>query len=102
MIKLLNWKIGYETNFLISTGKSSKYMRQYLPEDVWNRFLKTYINGNINEIWDSLFIMCDMFNEIANKLVTYYGFCYDVEEANASYAFLKHVYRLPKDATEIF
>lgn len=102
LIKLLNWKIGYETNFLISTGKSSKYMSQWLPEDVWNRFLKTYINGNINDIWDSLFIMCDLFNEIANELVIYYGFCYDAEEANASYGFLKHVYRLPKDATQIY
>ena len=43
-----------------------------------------------------------MFNEIANELVIYYGFCYDAEEANASYGFLKHVYGLPKDAAQIF
>lgn len=46
--------------------------------------------------------MCDMFNEIANKLVIFYGFYYDEEEANAGYVFLKHVYNLPKNATEIF
>ena len=77
-------------------------MSQWLPEAVWKKFLQTYINGNIDEIWDSLFIMCDMFNEIANELVIYYGFYYDEEEANASYGFLKHVYNFPKDATEIF
>lgn len=102
LVKLLNWKIGYETNFQTSTGKASKYLKDYLSQDIWNRFLKTYINGNINDIWKSIFIMCDLFNEIALELSKNHGYIYDLDEANASYNFLKHVQKLPKNAKSIF
>lgn len=102
LVKLLNWKIGYETNFQISTGKESKYLKDYLSDDIWNRFLKTYINGNINDIWNSVFVMCDLFNEIAQELEKYWKHSYNSEEANASYTFLKHIRKLPKDALSIF
>lgn len=32
------------------------------------RFIKTYINGNIEDIWNSVFILCDLFNETALEL----------------------------------
>lgn len=102
LVQMLNWKIGYETEFRISTGKASKYMKEYLPEKLWNRFLKTYINGNIDEIWESVFIMCDLFNDVARELERCRGHAYNSGEAEASYGFLKHVQLLPKDAKEIY
>lgn len=102
LVKLLNWKIGYETNFKISTGKSSKYIKNYLNDDIWDRFLKTYINGNISEIADSVLIMCDLFDETAAQLEYRYGLTYNHQEADASYEFLKHTLALPKDAKKIY
>lgn len=102
LVKLLNWKVGFENDFKVSTGKASKYLNQYLPVDVWNRFLRTYISGNIKEIWDSVFVMCDLFHETARELERCLGYTYDLEEAEASYGFLKHVKALPRDAEEIF
>ena len=101
LVKLLNWKIGYETGFQISTGKASKYMKEYLSEGIWNRFVKTYISGNIDEIWEAVFIMCDLFNDVAFELEKVWKHTYNLQEAEASYEFLKRVYRLPKDAKEI-
>lgn len=102
LIKLLNWKIGYETDFSVSTGKSSKYMHQWLPADVWERFLRTYAGGRVEEIWDSVFVMCDLFEEMAHEVSDKYGFSYNGEEAANSYGYLKHVRPLPKDAREIY
>ena len=102
LVKLLNWKVGYETNFQVSTGKASKNLKAYLPEEIWDRFLKTYINGNIDDIWRSVFIMCDLFHDTAFELETKWGHTYHAEEANASYGFLKHIQSLPKNATTIF
>lgn len=94
LVKMMNWKIGYETDFQVSTGKSSKYMYKWLSEDTWTRFLKSYIGGKIEEIWNSVFIACDMFNEMAIQVERYYGFHYDRQEADASYEYLKHVKEL--------
>lgn len=102
LVKLLNWKIGYETEFQVSTGKASKYMKNWLPADIWEQFLKTYVNGKIEDIWDSVFIMCGLFDETAHEIEKYSGFPYNSKEAEAGFQFLKHVRTLPKDAKEIF
>ena len=102
LVKLLDWKIGFETGFCVSTGKASKYMKMYLADDLWERFLKTYSSGNLEEIWDSVIVMCDLFQEAAWELEEKWGFVYNREEAEASYGFLKHVRTLPKDAKEIY
>lgn len=102
LIKLLNWKIGFETSFQISTGKASKYIKAYLSDEIWNRFLKTYINGNIEEIWASTFNMCDLFHDIAVELDDKWGLEYNKEEAKASFDFLRHVRTIPKNAKTVF
>lgn len=102
LMKLLNWKIGYETGFQISTGKASKYIKSYLSDEIWNRFLKTYINGSIDDIWQSVFSMCDLFNDIACEMEKCWGYIYNSEEAEAGYHFLRHVHTLPKDAKAVF
>lgn len=102
LIKMMNWKIGYETDFKISTGKCSKYMYKWLSKELWDCFLKTYINGSISDSWTSIFLMCDLFNELAHEIADYYEFHYNEEEAAASLGYLKHVYKLPKDSKEVY
>lgn len=102
LVKLLNWKIGYETDFKVSTGKASKYMYRWLPEEMWDRFLHTYFGWKTEEIWEAVFTACDLFLEVSKEVAEKYGYAFQEEEALGSYGFLKHVHNLPKDATEIY
>ncbi|WP_291580020.1 aminoglycoside 6-adenylyltransferase [Clostridium sp. UBA6640] len=102
LIRLMEWKIGFDTGFTVSVGKSGKYMYKWLEKEEWNTFLKTYPSGNIKDIWKSVFIMCDLFNDIANKVSCNMSIIYNETEANNSLKFLKDVYSLPKDAKEIY
>jgi len=102
LIRVLEWKIGFATNFTVSTGKSSKYMYRWLSNDTWNTFLKTYPKGEIEEIWNSVFIMCDLFNEIAKEVAEKMNVRYNETEAENSLGFLRHVSQLPADAREIY
>ena len=102
LVRLLNWKAGYDYGFQISTGKSSKYLKDYLPEGLWNRFLETYINGRLCDIWESVFIMCDIFHTTARELGALLGYTYNMEEAEASLQFAKHICTLPSNAEAIF
>jgi aminoglycoside 6-adenylyltransferase len=102
LILLLGWKIGYDTNFTVSIGKSGKYMYRWLKEDEWDTFLKTYPTGVVKDIWQSVFIMCDLFNDVAKEVSFIMNVKYNEAEAKNSLKFLKDVFILPKDAKKIY
>lgn len=102
LIRLLEWKIGFETEFSVSIGKSGKYMDKWLDEEIWQLFLKTYSNGKIDEIWDAVFIMCDLFNVVAREISGRMAVSYNQVEADNSLKFLRDVRVLPKEATSIY
>lgn len=102
LIRLIGWKIGFETDFTVSIGKSGKYIYRWLESEKWTTFLKTYPSGKVKDIWESVFIMCDLFNDIAKEVSCKMHLTYNKIEANNSLKFLKDVYLLPKDAKEIY
>jgi aminoglycoside 6-adenylyltransferase len=102
LIRIIEWKIGFQTNFTVSCGKSAKYAYRWLDSNDWNNFLKTYPSGNVVDIWNSVFIMCDLFNVFAKYVASKMNIKYNDVESNNSLKFLKHVYLLPKDAKEIY
>ncbi|MFZ5989111.1 MAG: aminoglycoside 6-adenylyltransferase [Bacillota bacterium] len=102
LIRLFEWKIGFKTNFTVSVGKSSKYMYRWLEDETWNAFLKTYSPGVVKDIWEAVFIMCDLFDVSAKQVSRIMNIQYNEIEANNSLKFLKGVYLLPKDAKEIY
>jgi aminoglycoside 6-adenylyltransferase len=102
LILLLGWKIGFATNFKVSIGKSGKYMYRWLTGDEWNTFLKTYPAGVVKDIWEAVFIMCDLFNDIAKEVSFIINVKYNEVEANNSLKFLKDICVLPKDAEKIY
>lgn len=100
--RLLEWKIGIEHNFSVSTGKSGRYLKKYLPEDRYRQFLTTYSTTEIESIWNSVFEMCDLFQSIAVELSKKQKFSYDFEQAKNSLSFLQHIRKLPANAKEIY
>lgn len=102
LVKILSWQVGIQTDFTVSVGKSGKYMYRWLSEDIWERFLKTYCNGVRKEIWESVFVMCDLFHQCAMYVGCELGFAYNMAEEQGSRKYLERVYALPHDAKEIF
>lgn len=102
LMDMLSWYAGILTRFSCSMGKSSKYLKQYLPEDIWKRYLQTYPSADINDIWKSVFIMSELFEEIAISVGKELCFTYEWEEAHKSFSYIKHISKLSKDAKGIF
>mgnify|MGYP003296660456 CR=1 FL=1 len=102
LLRMLNWKIGYEYDFSISTGKSGKYIEKYLPKEDYSKFLKTYPVGDVEAIWDAVFEMCDLFQSTAEELSGNMGFSYDYVKAKNCRDFLEHIRQLPMDAESVF
>lgn len=79
-IKMLNWKVGLEHQFLVSTGSHGKYLQKYLSTDDWNRFQNIFPNAIYSEIWDKLFFMYDFFTELELTLGEKWGYQVDARE----------------------
>lgn len=96
LVKILSWKIGIETDFGVSVGKSAKYMYKWLDNAVWRRFLATYGGVNAEEVWDAVFVMCGLFDEFAPVTAEKLGFAYNAEEAANGRLWLERVRAMSK------
>ncbi|MEK9197293.1 aminoglycoside 6-adenylyltransferase [Ureibacillus sp. 179-F W5.1 NHS] len=91
LLKMLEWKVGIETNFTVSIGKNGKYLERYLEKDIWNTLLNTYPKGNIDNIWDALLTMTNLFEELTLEVANQLQFNYSFTEVKKVQAYLKHV-----------
>lgn len=100
--RVLEWKIGIQTNFTKSPGKSGKYIKKYLSKNEYQAFLSTYPIPEIDKVWDSAFKMCDLFDQTAKEVSGTLMFTYNKEEAANSRKYLEDIKSLAADATEIY
>lgn len=64
-IKMLNWKIGVDNDFNVTTGNHSKYLKRFLSLEEMKRFHSVFPNGTYEDIWSKLYVIYDYFAEIA-------------------------------------
>ena len=97
LITMLNWKAGILTEWTVSTGKSSKYLYRWLSEEEWQMLMATYFDGNVDNAWKSVFVMCGLFRTVAQFVGEKLGWEYNEKEGKAAHAFLEHVHSLSKN-----
>ena len=91
---MLNWKVGILTEWTVSTGKSSKYLYKWLSKEEWQMFLATYFDCNIDNAWQSVFVMCELFENVAKYVGEKLGWEYKEREGKSARFYLEHVHRL--------
>lgn len=102
LLKMLEWKVGIETEFSLSVGKNSKYLKQYIDEPTWQKLMHTYPNGDYGQVWESLFSMAVLFEENSLEVGEQLDYRYPFEEAEQVKSYLRHVHKLHPNATEIY
>lgn len=100
--KMLSWKIGIQTDFSVSVGKSAKYMGRWLEKQEWEAYLSTYFGCHTKEAWEAVLGMCALFEKTAGFVGEKLSYGYNGEEGKNARAYLEHVRSLPKDAKEIY
>ncbi len=96
--QMLCWQVGSEHDFQVNTGKSGKYLPLYLDAAAWDRLLATYPLADVEAIWQSVFVMTELFDERSYVVAHRLGYVYDGGEAQRVRAYLNRVYNLPVDA----
>lgn len=80
-MKMMNWKIGIDNDFKVTTGVFSKYLNKYLSEDEMRRFESIFAQGDFEDMWDKLFLMYDYFEELSIYVADKFGFALDLVES---------------------
>ncbi|PEO12330.1 aminoglycoside 6-adenylyltransferase [Bacillus wiedmannii] len=101
-IVMLEWHIGMKTDFTGNAGKFGKHFEKYIEKDMWEQFKRTFSNAEYENIWESFFIMGNLFREVANEIANTYGYQYPQGDDDRVTSYLKHVKALPKDSTSIY
>lgn len=99
LIKMLEWRVGCDTGFSLSTGKNGKYLEQYLSPNVWRALMATYPAGTYEAVWDALFAATELFRETAQQVEKQLDFKYDAQEDSNVTAYLKRVYQSIENGT---
>ena len=102
LMKMMGWYFGIRTGFEKSPGKEGKYIKNDLEPSLWTKLENTYSDSNLENIWDSLFTMGDLFRTVAHQVADVYGFEYPEGDDYRVTNHLKHVRRLPKNAKEMY
>ncbi|OGO30233.1 MAG: aminoglycoside adenylyltransferase [Chloroflexi bacterium RBG_16_54_18] len=102
LMKMLVWYIGVKTQFSVNPGKFGRYFASYLEPELWELLLQTYSDAGIENTWQALFTMCDLFRTAAKQVAAHFGFDYPFDDDHRVSAHLEHVRLLPRDAQEIY
>lgn len=102
LITMIKWKVGIETDFKVSIGKSNKFLKEYIDKELWDKLMITFNMSDYHSAWTALFITCELFEEVACNIAKELGYEYNYDEAQRSFEFIKHIKQLPDDALEIY
>jgi aminoglycoside 6-adenylyltransferase len=102
LMKMLTWHMGIKTDFKKPPGKLGKHFQAYLEPELWKQLTMIYPDADYDHIWDSLFIMGDMFRSVAQGVGAHFGYTYPEGDDQRVTTHLWHVRLLPKDAGEMY
>ena len=88
---MINWYIGTRNGFELSTGKSGKYFKKYLPEELYRQYCDTYSGSDYEAVWAAVFTMCGLFHTLALPVAEHFGFSYRQEEEDGMREYLDKV-----------
>lgn len=93
LIIMLEWYVGVNHDFSVSAGKNGKYFKNLLPADVYEKFKKTYSDGDCEHMWTATFTMLELFGEVAREVADKLDLVYDTEEEKGIQTYMEYCRR---------
>ena len=89
LMQALDWYVGTQTGFLVSTGKAGKFLKRYLPTERYEMLKSTYPNGDYAHIWDAVFAAGTLFSLTARETATALSYRYLQDEETGMLRYLR-------------
>jgi aminoglycoside 6-adenylyltransferase len=92
-MNIVAWYIGIETNFSVSVGKGGKFMKDFLPPDLYKKILQTYSDQESENNWKALFLIMDVFGRLARTVSHKLKFRYIIAEEQNVVTYVSQLYK---------
>ncbi len=73
---IVEWHIGLQNNWSVSTGVCGKWFKRYLDVETWSELESTYAGADIEENWLAFFKTVEFFRKLARTVGTSLGYGY--------------------------
>ncbi|GAJ97786.1 aminoglycoside 6-adenylyltransferase [Geomicrobium sp. JCM 19055] len=90
--QMIDWWIGSQHSYRVSTGTFGKYYKQLLPNELWGLYEKTYASANLEASFEALTIACELFKRVAQEVAIVHRFSYLEEEHRKMMVYLKQLH----------
>ena len=77
---MIEWYIGIQSGFSVSTGKDGKNYKKYLPKNIYDLYTKTFFNSDYKSIWNAVFSTCELFSKTASNVGDFLNYTYNKQE----------------------
>ena len=88
---MIKWYIGMHNNFSVNVGAWGKYFKKYLPENLYEMYVKTYSDADYENLWRAIFVACDLFRTLALVVGNHFEFKYNQLEDDSMMEYLSKV-----------
>lgn len=73
---IIQWYIASEHNWNITTNKHGRLFKKYLNSEIWAKTEQTFSGSKLEDNWNALFAMAELFSEMGTKLSEKLGYKY--------------------------
>ena len=98
ILKMLAWYAAMQHDWKLNTGKFGRWLKFYLPSEIWQAYEKTYAGVGYEETWQALFEALALVRKVGMELAENLGYAYPLEDDRRMIEYLQRVRGLPKDA----
>lgn len=84
LLRMISWLIGIKQGFHFSLGKNYKFMKQYVPEELWERLMSTYNMDSYPHMWESFEQCMALFREVSSEVACQLDYQYPLYDEKIS------------------
>ncbi|WP_226675323.1 aminoglycoside 6-adenylyltransferase [Mesobacillus jeotgali] len=95
---VIEWHLGVKHDWSVNPNKFGRWFKRYLDGDTWDELEGTYAGASLEENWEALFRMADLFSRLAQEVGKSLGYEYPMEYEKKMREYLLKVRNLPLDA----
>lgn len=89
--KMIEYYIGIDNDFSISVGMWGKYFSEYLQVELYEMYLNTYSDSDIENLWNAIFTACDLFRHIATRVSEHLGYVYNTRDDDSIMLYMNNI-----------
>ena len=78
--RMMDWWIGINHDFEVSTGKLGKYYENYLPKEYWNLYKDVYPGGDYDSLREAIAAACALFQILGKDVAKELGYPYPEQD----------------------